>query len=250
MTSGIRKTAIATTMLAASGAIVTIGGVQTASAHVPRDSGSHHFAAGTQTMSTKNTSGTVSSTRAASTHANSAGPDSAKAASARAAATKSNSVKSWRNGRSGSHQHQSVRSGSAMSDSTDTAQQAADSVSKTSGASSKGKVALQFAKKQLGKPYKFAAAGPGAYDCSGLTMKAWESAGVNLPHSAEQQYTKGTRVSKENLKPGDLVFFYDSVHHVGIYAGHDKVIDAPNSSTPVRTADMTTMPIKGATRLG
>ena len=69
-------------------------------------------------------------------------------------------------------------------------------------------IAVAFALAQIGKPYVFAAAGPGAFDCSGLTMAAWGKAGVSLPHFAAAQFGMGHAVSKSQLEPGDLVFFY------------------------------------------
>lgn len=126
----------------------------------------------------------------------------------------------------------------------------ATSASSTSTHSA-GKAALRYAKHQLGKPYKFGAAGPGTFDCSGLTMKAWKSAaGAKLPHSTQQQFHKGTRVSTKNLKPGDLVFFYPKrgVSHNGVYAGHGKVIHAPRPGKTVEYAPISSMPVAGATR--
>lgn len=110
---------------------------------------------------------------------------------------------------------------------------------------------MAYAKKQLGKPYSFGAAGPGTFDCSGLTMRAWEkAAGTKLPHSASGQLNKGPRVAKQNLKPGDIVFFYpnEGVHHNGIYAGNGKIIHAPHTGTVVKYAPLSSMPYAGATR--
>lgn len=110
---------------------------------------------------------------------------------------------------------------------------------------------MQYAKKQLGKPYSFGSAGPGSFDCSGLTMQAWKSAsGVNLPHSAHLQFQKGPKVSMKNLKPGDIVYFYPKkgVSHNGIYAGNGKVINAPRPGKSVEYAPISSMPVAGATR--
>ena len=73
---------------------------------------------------------------------------------------------------------------------------------------SKGARALAFARAQLGKPYQWASAGPNSYDCSGLTYAAWKSVGVSLPRTSRSQYGAGSPVSRSNLQPGDLVFFY------------------------------------------
>ena len=116
--------------------------------------------------------------------------------------------------------------------------------------SSKGERALGYAKKQLGERYRYGAAGPNAWDCSGLTMKAWKSVGKNLPHSARGQFGKGKKVSKSNLKKGDLVFFYSGISHVGIYAGGGKIIHASRPGKPVAYIKMKYMPYKGARRPG
>ncbi|HEX6447318.1 MAG TPA: C40 family peptidase [Streptosporangiales bacterium] len=104
-----------------------------------------------------------------------------------------------------------------------------------------GKVAkvIDFAQAQLGKPYQWGADGPGSYDCSGLTMASWRQAGVSLPHSSSQQYaTGGPHVAKSQLKPGDLVFFYHPISHVGLYVGGGKMIAAPSSGDVVKYADI------------
>jgi cell wall-associated NlpC family hydrolase len=88
-----------------------------------------------------------------------------------------------------------------------------------------GQVALQAAETQRGKPYAYGAAGPDSYDCSGLVMWAFARAGVSLPHSSQAQMGYGTHVSRSQLQPGDLVFFYGG-EHVGIYAGGGQMIDA------------------------
>ncbi len=99
---------------------------------------------------------------------------------------------------------------------------------------SRGLIALAFARSQLGKPYQWAGAGPDSYDCSGLTMRAWEAAGVSLPHLAAAQYAQIAHVAIADLQPGDLVFFGSDLHHVGIYAGGGQMIDAPYTGTVVR----------------
>jgi peptidoglycan DL-endopeptidase CwlO len=116
--------------------------------------------------------------------------------------------------------------------------------------SSKGAKALAYAKAQLGEPYARSGAGPSSWDCSGLTMMAWGSVGVNLPHSSRQQYSRGQAVSKSDLKPGDLVFFYSDIHHVGLYAGNGQVIHAPRPGKSVEYIKMSYMPYAGARRPG
>jgi peptidoglycan DL-endopeptidase CwlO len=100
-----------------------------------------------------------------------------------------------------------------------------------------GKV-LGYACAQLGDPYVWAAAGPSTFDCSGLTMRAWQAAGVSLPHNADAQSHYGTRVpvSEGSLRPGDLVFFHSPISHVGIYIGRGMMIHAPHTGTVVKIA--------------
>jgi cell wall-associated NlpC family hydrolase len=114
----------------------------------------------------------------------------------------------------------------------------------------KGEKALAYAKKQLGDPYVRSGSGPNGWDCSGLTMKAWKAAGVKLSHSAGQQYRIGKKISKSNLRNGDLVFFYRGIGHVGLYAGNGKVIHAPRPGKKVSYIKMSYMPYMGARRPG
>ncbi len=117
----------------------------------------------------------------------------------------------------------------------------------TSG--SKGRAALAFARSQLGKPYVFGAAGPSSYDCSGLMLAAWRSAGVSLPRTSQQQYAQGRRVARSDLRPGDLVFFYSqSPSHVGMYVGNGMIIHAPRPGRSVEYIKMSYMPYAGAVR--
>jgi cell wall-associated NlpC family hydrolase len=118
----------------------------------------------------------------------------------------------------------------------------------SSSSRGKGAKALAFARKQLGDRYRYGATGPNAWDCSGLTRGAYKAAGVKLPHSARQQFHKGRKVSKSNLKKGDLVFFYSGIRHVAIYAGNGKVIHASRPGRPVAYIKMKYMPYAGARR--
>jgi cell wall-associated NlpC family hydrolase len=97
-----------------------------------------------------------------------------------------------------------------------------------------GSRAAKFACAQIGKPYVWAAAGPNAYDCSGLTMAAWKSVGVSLPHNALEQKQATPRISASNLRVGDLVFYYPDVHHVVIYVGNGWTVTAPTYGIPVK----------------
>ena len=91
---------------------------------------------------------------------------------------------------------------------------------------------------QQGKPYVWAGAGPNNYDCSGLTQFAFRAAGVNLPHSSRMQSTMGTPVAKADLRPGDLVFFYSPVGHVGIYIGNGQMVHAPTRAQVVHVTSV------------
>jgi cell wall-associated NlpC family hydrolase len=117
--------------------------------------------------------------------------------------------------------------------------------------SSAAAVAVQFALAQTGKPYVFAASGPDAYDCSGLTAAAWAAAGLQIPHVAESQYGVGTHVSRDQLQPGDLVFFYSPIGHVGLYIGNGLIVHAPQPGDVVKVVPLSTFDSDyvGATRL-
>jgi cell wall-associated NlpC family hydrolase len=117
-------------------------------------------------------------------------------------------------------------------------------------ASGRAKIAVDFALAQLGDPYVYGAAGPDAWDCSGLTMGAWGAAGVSLPHSSSMQYNSGTHIAISDLQPGDLVFFYSPISHVAIYLGGGQVVHAPHTGDVVRIAPMSEMPVTGAVRPG
>ncbi len=106
-------------------------------------------------------------------------------------------------------------------------------------------VAVRFAYAQIGKPYRWAADGPGSYDCSGLTLASWRAAGVSLPHNSTMQYSAVAHESRSQLRPGDLVFYYTPIHHVAIYIGDGKVIQAPEFGEPVGIAPVDLAPIHG-----
>ncbi|MDT5035410.1 MAG: peptidoglycan DL-endopeptidase CwlO [Micromonosporaceae bacterium] len=91
----------------------------------------------------------------------------------------------------------------------------------------------------IGKPYIWAGAGPVGYDCSGLTMTAWSAAGVRLDHSARNQKSRTKGISRGDLRPGDLIFFYRDIHHVAIYVGDGWFVHAPHTGDFVRMAQLT-----------
>lgn len=109
--------------------------------------------------------------------------------------------------------------------------------------------AVAFAHGAIGKPYVWGATGPNAFDCSGLTQAAWKAAGVSLPRTTYTQINAGQRVSRSELAPGDLVFFYSGISHVGLYIGDGQMIHAPRPGAPVRIAPISQMPFAGATRV-
>ncbi|MFF0566752.1 NlpC/P60 family protein [Streptomyces sp. NPDC004041] len=117
-----------------------------------------------------------------------------------------------------------------------------------SGYAAKAEKVLAFARAQIGKPYVWGASGPASYDCSGLTQAAWREAGVTLPRTTWDQVEVGTRVATSDLRPGDLVFFYDDISHVGIYKGDGMMIHAPKPGANVREESIYYMPIYGSVR--
>ena len=108
--------------------------------------------------------------------------------------------------------------------------------------------AIDFAKAQLGEPYLWAATGPDQWDCSGLTMRAWEAGGISLPHWSVAQYEVSTPVARGDAQPGDLVFFGPvagdiySIHHVALYLGNNEMIEAPFTGSFVRISSVDSQP--------
>ncbi len=122
---------------------------------------------------------------------------------------------------------------------------------RASGVSGRAGIALKYALKQIGDRYVFGAAGLTTWDCSGLTMRAYQTAGVSLPHSSAAQSRMGRRVSTRSLKPGDLLFFGRPVSHVGIYLGGGKMVHAPRSGSRVKvttSGSLGSKPLVGARR--
>jgi len=112
----------------------------------------------------------------------------------------------------------------------------------------KGGRAAQKACDLIGKPYVFGSNGPNSYDCSGLTQKAWASVGVSLEHYTKDQWGSTRSVSRSELKPGDLVFYYSDIHHVALYIGGGMVVHAPHTGDHVRMATIDRGPIAGYRR--
>ena len=107
------------------------------------------------------------------------------------------------------------------------------------GDNTRGSIALKYALQQVGDIYVWAAAGPTRWDCSGLTMRAFQKAGVSLPHSSRIQVRYGKSISYGSLKPGDLVFFGKPISHVSIYMGGGKMVQAPRPGKRVEVVAMT-----------
>lgn len=112
---------------------------------------------------------------------------------------------------------------------------------KPSGSAS---AAVQFVYDQIDEPYEYSAAGPDSWDCSGLTMGAWNQAGVSLSHQTNSQYSETARVGRSELAPGDLVF-YNGMNHVALYVGDGKIVHAPQEGQNVQAASIDSMAIEG-----
>ena len=111
-----------------------------------------------------------------------------------------------------------------------------------------GGTAAKRACELIGKPYIWNSAGPKGYDCSGLTLAAWASAGVSLRHYTKWQWSDTKSVARADLRPGDLVFFYSDLHHVGLYVGAGWMVHAPTTGDYVRMAKIDGRPIAGYRR--
>jgi cell wall-associated NlpC family hydrolase len=112
-----------------------------------------------------------------------------------------------------------------------------------------GAQALQAAISRLGYPYIWGAAGPTSFDCSGLVMWAYQQVGISLPHFTVSQYNSGMHVSRSDLEPGDLVFFFPNISHVGMYIGNGMMIDAPNFGEDVKVQPIYWNEFVGAVRI-
>jgi cell wall-associated NlpC family hydrolase len=111
-------------------------------------------------------------------------------------------------------------------------------------AAAPGAKAVQVAIAQVGKPYQWGGNGPSSFDCSGLTRYAWRAAGVDLPRTSSDQYRGTRRISRSQLQPGDLVFYYQPIGHVAMYIGDGRTVEAPTRGNTVRISS------EGLTRSG
>lgn len=118
----------------------------------------------------------------------------------------------------------------------------------TAPASGRGAAAVASAKSKLGSPYVMGGTGP-SYDCSGLTMTSWSAAGVSIPRTSQAQYAATKRISRADLQPGDLVFYYGGITHVAMYVGNGQIIHAPNSRSVVKYDSIDSMPVAGYGRV-
>lgn len=123
----------------------------------------------------------------------------------------------------------------------------ATKVQKTASGAAAG--ALAFAESQVGDAYVMGATGPNAYDCSGLMLTAYKSVGIQLPRTSQAQFSAGHAVSLNALQPGDLVFFYSGISHVGMYVGNGTIVHAANPRSGVTYAKLSSMPAAGARRV-
>ena len=112
-----------------------------------------------------------------------------------------------------------------------------------------GEQALRFAEEKLGDPYVWGAAGPGSFDCSGLVMWSYEQVGIQLDHFTGDQWNEGEHISRSQLQPGDLVFFFADISHVGMYVGNGLMIDAPTFGQPVQIQPVFWSAFVGAVRI-
>ncbi|MET9019747.1 C40 family peptidase [Actinopolymorpha sp. NPDC004070] len=119
-----------------------------------------------------------------------------------------------------------------------------NSPGKGGGSSRQGELAVEYALRQIGEPYVFGADGPGSWDCSGLTMRAWEHAGISMPHFARGQYWQSRKVRLGELRPGDLLFWANNpgdsntIYHVAMYIGNGKMVQAPRPGRDVEVKSM------------
>lgn len=117
------------------------------------------------------------------------------------------------------------------------------------GGSERAQQAVSYALAQVGKGYVMGTAGPSTFDCSGLMYAAYKQVGISLPRTSQTQFSAGTSVSKGDLQPGDLVFYYGGITHVGMYIGNGQIVHAANPRSGVVTASVNSMPYQGARRV-
>ncbi|HEY2576447.1 MAG TPA: C40 family peptidase [Streptosporangiaceae bacterium] len=117
------------------------------------------------------------------------------------------------------------------------------------GGNSLGEQALRWALSVRGDPYEWGAAGPSAFDCSGLVLWSYSHLGIHLAHFTGDQWNEGEHVSRSQLQPGDLVFFFADISHVGMYIGNGLMVDAPTFGQPVQVQPVLWDVYVGAVRI-
>ncbi|MEU5809523.1 MULTISPECIES: C40 family peptidase [unclassified Streptomyces] len=111
-----------------------------------------------------------------------------------------------------------------------------------------GKKAVQFATQQIGKPYRWGAEGPDSFDCSGLTSQAWRAAGRGIPRTSQEQLRLLPKVAIKDMRPGDLIIYFDDASHVGMYVGDGAMVHAPRPGRQITLAGAGSMPIRAVVR--
>ncbi|NYF56145.1 cell wall-associated NlpC family hydrolase [Micromonospora purpureochromogenes] len=114
--------------------------------------------------------------------------------------------------------------------------------------SAKAQTAIRVACQQVGDPYVWGADGPDSFDCSGLTQYAYKAAGIYLTHHTGDQWNEGRAIPRSEARPGDLVFFFSDLHHMGLYLGNDIMVHAPRTGKPVQVSSINYMPVAGFRR--
>jgi cell wall-associated NlpC family hydrolase len=114
--------------------------------------------------------------------------------------------------------------------------------------SAQGQQAVKYATAQMGKPYEWGAEGPDSFDCSGLTSQAWADAGVAIPRTSQEQWRQLRRVDIKDMRPGDLIIYFDDASHVAMYVGNGAMVHAPRPGRSITMAGAGSMPILGVVR--
>lgn len=171
-------------------------------------------------------------------------------AAAAAAATQSESNSSNGSNNSNSSENSTAAASNQSSGNGDSGGESSESSNPApAGDSSRAQAAVNAALSKVGSRYVWGTSGPNTFDCSGLTSWAYRQVGITLPRSSRAQAGMGTAVSKANLRPGDLVFYYSPISHVGLYIGNGQIVDAANPRSGVRVTSLNSMPYSGARRV-
>ncbi|WP_055533051.1 C40 family peptidase [Streptomyces graminilatus] len=117
-------------------------------------------------------------------------------------------------------------------------------------ATAQGRKAVEFATAQVGKPYEWGAEGPGTFDCSGLTSAAWAAAGIPIPRTSQEQWAQLPHVDIKDMRPGDLIVYFDDASHIAMYVGDGKIVHAPRPGRTVTITGAGSMRILGVVRPG